>query len=403
MIGLGYIGLPTAVVAANAGNSVLGIDVSDQVIKGLKSQQVHIEEPGLEDEFKEAVSGGRLTFASRVENADIHVIAVPTPFNSEKKPDLSYLESAALAVADSLRKGDLVIIESTIPVGTTRAIHNLIASARKDLEKRDIRIAHCPERVLPGHMLREIRQNHRVIGGISAECADMARNFYETFVTGECRVSNVETAELCKLAENAYRDVNIAFANELSQISDDFEVSVWELRKLANLHPRVNILSPGPGVGGHCIAVDPWFIVDASPAHSNLIRTAREVNDSKPQWVVDKIIGAARAQQVTEIVCLGLTYKADTDDVRESPALSICGALASHGEYRVICVDPHVRDLPASLSQNRSVEFFSDLPRTTDSSLVIFLVGHSQFRAARLQVIENGSQVMDFCGILQER
>ena len=339
IVGLGYIGLPTAAVFASRKIQVIGVDVNQHAVDTINRGEIHIVEPDLDMVVHAAVTEGYLRATTKPEPADAFLIAVPTPFKSgpsgDHEPDLAYIEAASKSIAPVLKKGDLVILESTSPVGATEQMAAWLAEARPDLtlpanprRSADIRVAHCPERVLPGHVLRELVQNDRVIGGMTPKCSEAAARLYKTFVQGECVITNARTAEMCKLTENSFRDVNIAFANELSIICDKLDINVWELIKLANRHPRVNILQPGPGVGGHCIAVDPWFIVSAAPEEARLIRTAREVNDSKPEWVIEKVKLAVAeylmanpdktAKDVT-IACFGLAFKPDIDDLRESP------------------------------------------------------------------------------------
>ncbi|MGV8683688.1 UDP-N-acetyl-D-mannosamine dehydrogenase [Pseudomonas aeruginosa] len=339
VIGLGYIGLPTAAVFASRRKQVIGVDVNSKAVETINQGKIHIVEPDLDMLVHAAVTNGYLRAVSVPEPADAFLIAVPTPFKEQHEPDLRYIESACKAIAPVLKAGDLVILESTSPVGATEQMSAWLSAERPDLtfpqshgDASDIRIAHCPERVLPGHVLRELVQNDRVIGGMTATCSAAAASLYKIFVEGECVITNARTAEMCKLTENSFRDTNIAFANELSIICDKLDINVWELIRLANRHPRVNILQPGPGVGGHCIAVDPWFIVSKTPGEARLIRTAREVNDGKPLWVLNKIKMAVaeflqanpeRTAKDVTIACFGLAFKPDIDDLRESPAVSI--------------------------------------------------------------------------------
>lgn len=349
IVGMGYIGLPTAAVFASHKVKVIGVDVNKHVVDTINRGEIHIIEPDLDKVVRIAVQEGYLCATTQPEPADAFLIAVPTPFKEGSTgphhPDMDYIEAAAKSIAPVLKRGDLVILESTSPVGATEQMAAWLALARPDLtfpqtdgEASDIRVAHCPERVLPGQVLRELVQNDRVIGGMTPKCSDLASRLYKVFVQGECVITNARTAEMCKLTENSFRDVNIAFANELSIICDKLGIGVWELIKLANRHPRVNILQPGPGVGGHCIAVDPWFIVSATPDEAKLIRTAREVNDSKPEWVIEKVKlaiasylmahGDLSVKDVT-IACYGLAFKPDIDDLRESPAMRITPSMQS--------------------------------------------------------------------------
>jgi UDP-N-acetyl-D-mannosaminuronic acid dehydrogenase len=337
VIGLGYIGLPTAAAFAARKVKVIGVDVNDRAVETINKGQIHIVEPELDIIVHAAVTEGYLKATTVPEPADAFLVAVPTPFKGDHEPDLAYIEAASKSIAPVLKRGDLVILESTSPVGATEQMAEWLAAARPDLtfpqqagEASDIRVAHCPERVLPGQVIRELVENDRVIGGMTPKCSEAASALYKIFVQGECVITNARTAEMCKLTENAFRDVNIAFANELSIICDKLNINVWELIRLANRHPRVNILQPGCGVGGHCIAVDPWFIVDRTPDQARLIRTAREVNDAKPEWVLDKLIGevqklieGGRKESEISVAVMGLAFKPNIDDLRESPALQI--------------------------------------------------------------------------------
>ena len=387
VIGLGYIGLPTAVVFARAGLDVLGVDVSERAVEAVNAGRPHIVEPGLGEALSEAVATGRLRAATEAAEADAFIVAVPTPFKDDHVPDLSYIEAASKALAPHLRPGSLVILESTSPVGATERMAGWLAEARPDLtfpqdagEGSDVRVCHCPERVLPGRILQELVENDRVAGGMTPACAKAARDLYARVVTtGATHLTDARTAEMAKLTENAFRDVNIAFANELSLLADRFGVDVWRLIEMANKHPRVNILTPGPGVGGHCIAVDPWFLVDGAPDLARLIRTAREVNDGKPGWVLEQVRAAVAGIENPTVACLGLAFKPDVDDLRESPALEIACALAA--ELPVVAVEPHVRAVPPSLGAlgGRLVGLDEAL-RAAD--LVLILVGHSAFEGA---------------------
>jgi UDP-N-acetyl-D-mannosaminuronic acid dehydrogenase len=397
VIGLGYIGLPTAAVFASRKKRVIGVDVNQKAVDTINRGEIHIVEPDLDMVVHAAVTEGYLRATTTPEPADAFLIAVPTPFKGDHEPDLSYIESASKAIAPVLKKGDLVILESTSPVGATEQMAAWLAEARPDLsfpqnhgEDSDIRIAHCPERVLPGHVLRELVQNDRVIGGMTAKCSAAAVNLYKVFVQGECVITNARTAEMCKLTENSFRDVNIAFANELSIICDKLDINVWELIRLANRHPRVNILQPGPGVGGHCIAVDPWFIVSKTPEEARLIRTAREVNDSKPEWVLNKVKLAVAeflqanpektAKDVT-IACYGLAFKADIDDLRESPALAITQQIAASHPGPVLAVEPNIEELPAALAGTVSLVDMATAQAQAD--VCVLLVDHKEFKGER--------------------
>lgn len=398
VVGLGYIGLPTAAMFASKGKYVIGVDVNQKTVDTINAGNIHIVEPELDVIVREAVLQGYLRAVTIPEPADAFLIAVPTPFvslgtESEiPQPDLSFVESAAKAVAAVLKKGDLVILESTSPVGATEKMAAWLAECRPDLtfpqnagDESDIRIAHCPERVLPGQVVRELVENDRVIGGITQKCSEAAIHLYETFVEGSCVITNARTAEMAKLTENASRDVSIAFANELSIICDKLNIDVWELIDLANRHPRVNILRPGPGVGGHCIAVDPWFIVSNSPDESVLIHAARNVNDSKPHWVVNKVETAVYrlrgsllgvSKRKITVAFYGLAFKADIDDLRESPAVGIVKSVSSFAEIDILVVEPNIEMLPDDLA-------FCDLVSTERANeladIHVLLVNHQAF------------------------
>ncbi|MGQ9370035.1 UDP-N-acetyl-D-mannosamine dehydrogenase [Azospirillum sp. ST 5-10] len=388
VIGLGYIGLPTAAVFADRGVEVTGIDVNPSVVDSINAGEPHIVEPNLGALLRRVVEAGKLRASTEVAPADAFIIAVPTPFQEVEGhhwPDLTYVEKAARAVAKVLKKDDLVILESTSPVGTTERMCTWMAEERPDLsfptqkgEMSDIRVAHCPERVLPGKILDEVVNNARVIGGITRKCAQQALQLYKIICEGECRPTTARTAELAKLTENAYRDVNIAFANELSVICDRLKINVWELIKLANLHPRVNILRPGPGVGGHCIAVDPWFIVDSAPDETRLIQAARKVNDDKPDFVCAKVAERARLLKEPVIACLGLSYKKDVDDLRESPAVHIVECLAKENVGKLLVVEPHISKLPSELAE-LGLELTDFDAALEQANLVVLLVDHMSF------------------------
>ncbi len=394
IVGLGYIGLPTAAVFASRKLKVLGVDVNQKVVETINRGDIHIIEPDLDIVVRAVVSDGYLRASTTTEPADAFIIAVPTPFKGDNhEPDLSYIDAAARAIAPVLAAGNLVILESTSPVGATEQVAALLAEARPDLtfpqthgSESDIRVAHCPERVLPGQVMKELILNDRIIGGMSPKCSERATALYKTFVQGECIATDVRSAEMSKITENSFRDVNIAFANELSLICDRMGMDVWEVIRLANRHPRVSILNPGPGVGGHCIAVDPWFIVAASPEEAKLIRTAREVNDGKPHWVLEKVeqtIAAYLAQhpnktreQVT-IACYGLAFKPDIDDLRESPALAITRQLAARHPGKVLAVEPNLDALPNWL-EGLSFATLHEAQQLADVN--VYLVAHKPFK-----------------------
>ncbi|MCT7378206.1 UDP-N-acetyl-D-mannosamine dehydrogenase [Chelativorans salis] len=412
VIGLGYIGLPTAAVLAARKKKVIGVDINPQAVETINRGEIHIVEPDLDIVVHAAVSEGWLRATTQPEPADAFLIAVPTPFIDGHQPDLTYIKAASKAIAPVLKKGDLVILESTSPVGATEDLSEWLAEARPDLtfpqshgEASDIRIAHCPERVLPGHVLRELVQNDRVVGGMTPRCSEAAVALYKTFVEGDCIVTNARTAEMCKLTENSFRDVNIAFANELSIICDRLAINVWELIRLANHHPRVNILKPGPGVGGHCIAVDPWFIVAKTPEEARLIRTARDVNDGKPRWVLDKVDTAVgkflsehpskTAKDVT-IACFGLAFKPDIDDLRESPALAIAQEIASTNPGLTLVIEPNIDELPAAkLDRCELVETQYALE---NADIIVMLVDHKPFKIIAPQQLQ-GRYLVDSRGI----
>ncbi|MDO6707169.1 UDP-N-acetyl-D-mannosamine dehydrogenase [Photobacterium sp. 1_MG-2023] len=403
VIGLGYIGLPTAAMFASRKKKVIGVDVNQHAVDTINQGKIHIVEPELDMIVHAAVTEGYLKATISPEPADAFLIAVPTPFKKNTnggipEPDLSYIESASKAIAPVLKKGDLVILESTSPVGATEQMAEWLASSRPDLsfpqsagETADVSIAHCPERVLPGHVVRELVENDRVIGGMSKQCSDRAVELYRIFVEGECVITNARTAEMAKLTENSSRDVQIAFANELSIICDKLDIDVWELIKLANRHPRVNILQPGPGVGGHCIAVDPWFIVSKTPDDAKIIHTARLVNDGKPEWVVEKVKMAISdfLQQNTHktvkdvtIACYGLAFKPDIDDLRESPALDITKMIASMHSGIVIAVEPNVNQLPINMGDVVLKDIGDAL---SEADISVLLVDHKEFRNIKPQ------------------
>ncbi len=387
IIGLGYIGLPTAAIMASRGLEVVGVDVNQQAVDIVNQGKIHIVEPDLDIVVRSVVQTGQLKAVTVPEAADAFLIAVPTPFKEKHKPDLSYIHAAAKAIAPVLEEGNLVILESTSPVGTTEKLADRLAAERPDLSfpqqdmnNADILIAHCPERVLPGYVLQELVSNDRIIGGMTPRCAQAAVQLYKIFVKGECLTTSARTAELSKLTENAYRDVNIAFANELSMVCEELHINVWEMIELANRHPRVNILQPGPGVGGHCIAVDPWFIVDSAQDKARLIRTAREVNDSKPGYVLQKIKSRAERFKNPKIACFGLSFKGNIDDMRESPAVLIVQQLAQEGIGELLIVEPHIKILPDTLTAYENVSITTLDSALDQADIVLGLVDHDAFR-----------------------
>jgi UDP-N-acetyl-D-mannosaminuronic acid dehydrogenase len=404
VIGLGYVGLPTAAVIANRGLDVIGVDTREATVAAISNGDTPIEEPDLDILVRSAVSSGRLMAISKPRAADVFVIAVPTPFKEGKTPDLSYLEAAVDSIAPVIAKGNLVILESTSPVGTTEQIADWLAAHRFDLsfpgkgsDAPDVHIAHSPERVLPGRVLIELVDNERVIGGITPSCSERAAEFYRLFVKGRIHVTDARTAELVKLAENAYRDTNIAFANEMSLVCDQLGINVWDVILLANRHPRVEILKPGPGVGGHCIAVDPWFIVDSAPELTPLIQTARNVNDRKPETIVHKILEMASGINADAISCLGLAYKADIDDLRESPSVEIVKTLAGTFQGTLCVVEPHIGDLPGELEGFGNVELVSLETGLNRAGVVVLLTDHREFAAVPDQ-ISAGTLTLDTRG-----
>ncbi|WP_438863400.1 UDP-N-acetyl-D-mannosamine dehydrogenase [Neptunicella sp.] len=404
VIGLGYIGLPTAAVIASRGIEVVGVDVSEKAVNTINQGKVHIVEPDLDMVVQAAVTLGKLRATLKAEKAEAFMIAVPTPFKEGKQPDLSFIKSSAEAIAPVLEKGNLVILESTSPVGATEQLAAWLQELRPDLsfpqsagEDADIQVAHCPERVLPGRVLEELVSNDRIIGGMTTKCSERATELYKTFVRGDCITTNSRTAEMAKLTENSFRDVNIAFANELSIICDKLKVNVWELTALANRHPRVNILSPGPGVGGHCIAVDPWFIVDSAPDEARIIRTAREINDGKPLYVIEQVKKAADQFKRPVIACLGLAFKADIDDLRESPALDITLQLAKLNVGKILAVEPNIKTLPDKLS-SQNVELTSLSDALEQANVLVVLVDHKPFKALTVADI-NTKVVVDTRGL----
>jgi len=380
VMGLGYVGLPTASLLANRGFKVHGVDVNPKIVELIGQGNVHITEPDLDVLVRAAVNSGNLTVGLEPISADVFIIAVPTPFKDNHVPDVSYVEAATRAIAPYIARGNLVILESTSPVGTTENMAVWLQELRPELDvEGSVSMAHCPERVLPGQTLKELVVNDRVIGGLNPSSAEKAAQFYRQFVTGEIVCTNARTAELAKLAENSFRDVNIAFANELSMICDKLEIDVWELIKLANRHPRVNILNPGPGVGGHCIAVDPWFIVDAAPQQARLIKMAREVNDSKIDFVVAKVKEAAKKFKNPKIACLGLSYKPDIDDLRESPALRIVENLLKSQTGQILVVEPHLRKIPKSLENLENLALVDLDDALSKCDIILVFVNHKKF------------------------
>ena len=396
-MGLGYIGLPTAALIAGKGIKVLGVDIKKETVDIINQGKIHIVEPDLEGLVNYTVTNGFLKADTKPSKGDVFLIAVPTPFLDGFKPDLSYVESATKMIAPFLEKGNTVILESTSPIGTTEKMAEWIFSVRQEL-KGHIYIAYCPERVLPGKILFELENNERAIGGLDQASSDKAAAFYSLFVKGNLHKTNSRTAEMCKLVENSYRDANIAFANELSMICDKAGINVWELITLANKHPRVNILTPGPGVGGHCIAVDPWFIVHDFPDESKIIRASREVNNHKPEWVIEKVTKAAsnfsaKMKREPIIACMGLTFKPDIDDLRESPSLEITENLI-RSNFNVIAVEPNIE-------KSKSINLVGYEDAIEKADILLFLVAHKVFKAIDLDSLK-GKVVVDVCGIFNK-
>lgn len=411
IIGLGYIGLPTAAVIAAAGYHVVGIDLDEIVVSKINQGQIHIVESKLGDIVKNVVASGHLRASVTVESADAFLIAVPTPITSGKKADMRYVESAVAAIALVLKRGDLIILESTSPVGATKKIVDILKTLRPDLRfpdsenhdntaEIDINVAYCPERVLPGKIVEELKSNDRAIGGMTKACTARAIQLYQLFVEGELFATDTRSAELCKLAENAFRDVNIAYANELANICERMGMDVWEVITLANRHPRVNILRPGPGVGGHCIAVDPWFIAETAPDDTPLIQAAREINDRRPYQVydqvkrlADKIIGSSNNSNGKLIIsCYGLAFKPNIDDLRESPALQIVKALSINFPNKVMVVEPNINSLPNNLV---NVGLVDTSQAFKNAGIHVFLVKHDEFKL----LSKPDGHVIDACGL----
>ena len=396
VIGLGYIGLPTAAILAKNAYDVLGIDINNALIKKINQGEIKNIEPGLDDALNKALSKGYLKASSNARSADVHIICVPTPIfkeGSKHAPDLSYVYDAVNSLAPYLKNDDLLIIESTISVGTSDEVSSILENI--GIEKGKIHIAHCPERVIPGNIMEELVNNDRIVGGLTDEATNLAVKFYESFVNGKVIKTNARTAELCKLSENSFRDINIAFANELSIICDKENIDAWELINLANRHPRVNILQPSVGVGGHCIAVDPWFIVSNNEDESKIIQTARQVNMSKTDWVIKKIYSILESKKLGNkknitIGCLGVTFKPDVDDIRESPALRIVKELISSGN-EVMVADPNViQEMPFKIHDSKTV--------IQNADILVFLVKHKEFVELRNSGHFNKKIVLDFCG-----
>lgn len=400
VIGLGYVGLPTASLLANRGFTVFGVDVNPMVVEIINQGKPHIAEPDLDVLVRAAINSGNLSASLEPKPADVFILAVPTPFKDNYIPDISYIEVATKAIAPHVSERDLIILESTSPVGTTEKIAEWLQELRPDLDVESaVYIAHCPERVLPGQTLKELVTNDRIIGGINLASAQKAAELYERFVTGEILCTEARSAELAKLAENSYRDVNIAFANELSIICDKINTDVWEVIKMANHHPRVNILQPGPGVGGHCIAIDPWFIVSSAPEEARLIRTAREVNDGKPSYVVDKVKEMSARFREPRVCCLGLSYKPNIDDLRESPAIEVVKRLVSESVVNeLMVVEPYINQLPKSLDDLGNVKLVSLDMGLHEADIIVMLVNHKEFKKIKGNIVKE-KVLLDTVGV----
>jgi len=390
VMGLGYIGLPTAALLANRKYHVHGVDVVQSTVDTINEGNIHIVEPDLDTFVRSAVNSGNLIADTKPKESDIFIIAVPTPFHEGYVPNIDYVVSATESIASYVKEGNIVILESTSPVGTTDKVAEVLQENGVDISK--VHIAHCPERVLPGQIMRELVENDRIVGGLNEEATQETVDFYKTFVSGQVLQTNAKTAEMAKLTENSFRDVNIAFANELSILSDKFGINVWELISLANRHPRVNILQPGAGVGGHCIAVDPWFIVHAGGEDAKIIRTAREVNTYKTEWSIEKIKNAAlifekENGRAARIACMGLAFKPNIDDLRESPAIYITRRLIADG-LEVHPVEPNLRS-------SDEFHIIPDEEAINKADIIVFLVAHDEFKGLRIF----GKEIFDFCGV----
>ena len=407
VLGLGHIGLPTAVVLASRGIEVFGVDTDAKRLAAISRGEAPIVEPGLGELLREAIAMGKFRACNRPVAADAFIVAVPTPLREDRVPDLSYARAAADSLAPVLKKGNLVLLESTSPVGTTESLCEWLAERRPDLSfphnegvSSDIRVAYCPERVLPGRVLVELTVNDRVIGGITPSCAAAARELFELFVEGVFHLTNARTAELVKLVENAYRDLNIAFANEMALVCDSHDIDPWELIALANRHPRVDILRPGPGVGGHCIPIDPWFIVHSQLEVTPLIRAARQVNDARPGWIVERVVAACEGLEEPVIACLGLAYKADVCDLRQSPSCAVVKRLQGLFNGQFLVVEPHISALPPELAENEGTDLVDLDTALTVAQVILLLTDHREFRCVHRDRL-SGKVVIDTRGVWQ--
>jgi UDP-N-acetyl-D-mannosaminuronic acid dehydrogenase len=394
VVGLGYVGLPMAAILASRGYRVRGVDVNSEAVETINQGRAHIVEPDLDIVLRATVQTGNLKAYLEPSEAEVFVICVPTPCTADHKPELRFVFEATKSICPFLKKGNLVILESTSPPGTTEQIAEIIKQ-KTLLSPPDVLLAHAPERILPGKVLREVVENDRIIGGIDDASTAACAAFYKTFVSGDLLLTNTRTAETAKLVENAYRDVNIAFANELSLVADELGLDVWELIALANKHPRVNVLSPGAGVGGHCIAVDPWFLIDSAPGVTRLMRVARQVNDGKPQWIAERVLRRAARLRDPKIACLGLAYKPDIDDLRESPAVEVVKALQAAGVGELRVVEPNLREHP-------HFRLFPLEEALADADIVVILVAHKEFKRIPTRLLEERI-IIDVCGSLRQR
>jgi UDP-N-acetyl-D-mannosaminuronic acid dehydrogenase len=409
VVGLGYIGLPVASMLASRGHDVVGYDISTRAVDSINAGKSHFFEPDLDMLLEAAVQTGRLKAQTKPAEAEYFIIAVPTPLADDKEPDMSFVEKAVEQIAPFVTAGATIILESTSPVGTTEKIAESLARLRPDLklpryqrsdEGADLFVAHCPERILPGRMVHELVSNDRIIGGMTDACARKAEKLYKSFVAANAFLTDCRTAEFVKLIENSFRDINIAFANELSAICDEVGIDVWRAIELANRHPRVSILSPGAGVGGHCIAVDPWFVISAAPDTAKLMRAARNVNDSKPHRVAEQILHHADRFKTPAVACYGIAYKPDVEDLRESPALEIVHQLAAHPDLKILICDPFVTSLPADLEALPNVSLADAQAAREQADVVAFLVKHSAFTRMEPKLFFD-KIVVDAVGLLQ--